>query len=354
MNLASYSRLGGGLNFGIGSSQDGNNRVDGVTIILSSSNLALRKEVSDSLSETSSSSISTSTGYHYLKYVKDLSTNFYFYDNQYSVTAASAFTSSLASINLHATARSVDESIDARFDWIRVRKYASTEPEISAQNEEYIHGIGGGLVAHYLLDGNAFDVFNINNGAMSGGTWSEGKYNQAFELNGNSGINAGNGSNLALTSNLAISAWIYPLDRNYFINYYGLMAPIVSREGGGYSTANYGIQLTSATRLSFVHRNAGGLTYEHFDTTQSLLNSWHHVAASVNNNIVSMYLDGALLGTSDAGEDGGIKPTSTYEQVLRIGGLNGYGFVGSIDDVRIYNKALSQKEIYDLYANPLR
>ncbi len=99
-------------------------------------NLALRKEVSDSLTEASGPSISTSTGYHQLKYVKDLSTNFYFYDNQYSVATTSAFTSSSASINLHATVRSVNESIDARFEWIRVRKYANPEPIVSIQSEE--------------------------------------------------------------------------------------------------------------------------------------------------------------------------------------------------------------------------
>ena len=37
---------------------------------------------------------------------------------------------------------------------------------------------------------------------------------------------------------------------------------------------------------------------------------------------------------------------------LRIGGDNaGYRFTGSIDDIRIYNRALSTGEVYELYAS---
>jgi len=69
---------------------------------------------------------------------------------------------------------------------------------------------------------------------------------------------------------------------------------------------------------------------------------WHHFAITYDGSTGASYLDGQLIG-SQAG------PLATVDQV-RIGGRPGYPnyFRGLVDDVRIYNKALTQEKINEI------
>ncbi len=81
---------------------------------------------------------------------------------------------------------------------------------------------------------------------------------------------------------------------------------------------------------------------------------WHHVAMTYDGAALSVYIDGALSKTMAA--TGDILPCTSP---LTIGGLDGGGacLSGSIDEVRIYDRALPSGEIAAhaqrrLYANP--
>ncbi|MFA6328553.1 MAG: LamG-like jellyroll fold domain-containing protein, partial [Candidatus Micrarchaeia archaeon] len=191
-----------------------------------------------------------------------------------------------------------------------------------------------------------------NDGALTSGTWASGKYGGALSFNGNNtAVSVGAPASLEATGGVTLSAWIYPLPRNFTNKYFGLMAPIISK--GTWSTVNYELQLSEANQVSFVHRNNGNLIYENFNLPSSILNGWHHVAASVCNsvacnNTVYFYLDGALIGGASVAEDGGVLPTAG--QTFLVGGLGGYGFNGTIDEVRVYDRALSADEIANVMA----
>jgi hypothetical protein len=75
-----------------------------------------------------------------------------------------------------------------------------------------------------------------------------------------------------------------------------------------------------------------------------LSNGWHHVAAVGSGSTTAFYVDGASVGTSD-------RKSST--DVYAVGNYQGDSqrFAEKIDDVRIYNRALSSAEILQL-ANP--
>lgn len=70
-------------------------------------------------------------------------------------------------------------------------------------------------------------------------------------------------------------------------------------------------------------------------------NGWHHVAAVYNGVAMTLYLDGKFMGSSEAVLDTA-KTRFSFGRV-RNGGSD--FFEGGLDDVRIYNKALSQTEI---------
>lgn len=79
-------------------------------------------------------------------------------------------------------------------------------------------------------------------------------------------------------------------------------------------------------------------------------NTWHHVAAVYDGANVTLYVDGS--------SDGSVAKTgnlTTSSRNVRIGARHttsmGEYFTGIIDDVRIYNKALSASEIQQIHDN---
>ena len=73
--------------------------------------------------------------------------------------------------------------------------------------------------------------------------------------------------------------------------------------------------------------------------------NWHHIAATCNNGFKSLYVDGVLQGTQIVGT-----PLVTNNDNVRIGSqIDGYStlraFHGDIDEVRIWNKALTASDI---------
>ena len=86
--------------------------------------------------------------------------------------------------------------------------------------------------------------------------------------------------------------------------------------------------------------------------------NWHHLTVNVDgpNNLIEVYLDGVLQTFTYAYQNTPDN-TANFEFPLYIGaensrGTSRYFFDGKIDEVRIYNRALSAKEVYALYKNP--
>ncbi|MGQ3685877.1 MAG: LamG domain-containing protein, partial [Candidatus Loosdrechtia sp.] len=78
------------------------------------------------------------------------------------------------------------------------------------------------------------------------------------------------------------------------------------------------------------------------------LNAWHHLVGVYNGSTLKLYVNGTEVNSIAAS---GSLDTSTYP--LRIGTravdpVNRY-FKGSIDEVRVYNRALSEQEVQSLY-----
>jgi hypothetical protein len=71
---------------------------------------------------------------------------------------------------------------------------------------------------------------------------------------------------------------------------------------------------------------------------------WRHLVATYGNGTLRIYVDGVLRGSSAI-------PINTGSGQVRVGvGVEaGNYFSGSLDDVRIYNRALSVDEVSELY-----
>ncbi len=96
----------------------------------------------------------------------------------------------------------------------------------------------------------------------------------------------------------------------------------------------------------------GALEFNHSGATTTAITStkvndgtWHFVAMTFDGAYVRLYIDGALQGTFYGPSLGFLSFEDLY---IGERGNNGNFFNGSIDDVRIYNRALTTAEIQAL------
>jgi len=74
-------------------------------------------------------------------------------------------------------------------------------------------------------------------------------------------------------------------------------------------------------------------------------NNWHHVVGLRNGNTIQLFIDGNLKDTiSDV-----TQTVSTTEPLIIGACANGYYYSGSIDDVSLWKRALTESEISNLY-----
>ena len=82
-------------------------------------------------------------------------------------------------------------------------------------------------------------------------------------------------------------------------------------------------------------------------------NQWHAVAGTFDGTTVRLYVDGAQVGSAPAATPGGGIQYGLQENRLGVGRFpqgapcdpNGFQFVGAIDEVRLYNRALTPAEV---------
>ncbi|TSC92512.1 MAG: Glycoside hydrolase family 2 sugar binding protein [Candidatus Berkelbacteria bacterium Licking1014_7] len=194
------------------------------------------------------------------------------------------------------------------------------------------------LAGGWRFEGNANDFSgNGNNGTVTGAVLATGKFGQCYSFNSASYILCGSGSTLAITTELTLSAWIY-------INATGNHFTILNR--GNYSSGDgYLFYKFNTEKLAFY--SSGAFSWAQSTGTVGSL-GWHHVAvtfSSADSKTLRFYIDGVASGTATSASD-----LSSYAGNFEIGADEAYYlFNGSIDEVRVYNRALNAAEIGRLY-----
>ncbi len=206
-----------------------------------------------------------------------------------------------------------------------------------------------GLIGYWPFSGNANDLSGYNNNGVihnaSLTTDRFGNANSAYFFNGSSYIDCGN--NIPQISNeVTISVWIKTNVNS------DLVSTIVGKYG--WSSAMRGFLLVMKNNfVEFGWRD----TYNEYNKINSgsavyYDNVWHHVVATLNNSIGTLWIDGTKIGTLNNNHTT-VNISQSYNLCmgdLFNGGVdqNDY-FNGAIDDIRLYNRALSDIEIMDLY-----
>lgn len=218
-------------------------------------------------------------------------------------------------------------------------------------NTQPIHG----LVAWYTFNEGAGSVANDYSGMGNTGyltnspTWTNGVVVGGLAFNGSSTYaSAGNNTdwNFANTT-FTVSLWFNAKDLTYRM----MIANDYSSDGG-WGVSYYG-------KLQAGCKGATGLDTAYYDTTDSFAtNTWHHVAAITTTSttsaaaiVYSVYVDGVLVSGTRTITEVVYKSPGTPRKFIavRTGVPLQNFFNGSIDDVRIYSRALTADEIKMLY-----
>jgi uncharacterized protein (TIGR02145 family) len=228
--------------------------------------------------------------------------------------------------------------------------------------EIWINGklkISTGLIAFYPFNGNANDESgNGNNGTVNGAALTNDRFgneNKAYMFDGTSNfisVNSQTISRNAVTEDYTLTCWVkmtsIPTDHAHFI---------FDRD----KTLNWSLHLLFDPRKDLVPHNCfganivDGSSYAYVNSkTTPLVNQWYFIVKKVQNKRLYLYINGVAEDSVNIPSQ--MVSTKNTEGIFTIGGRFNNGddtflgyFPGIVDDVHVYDRALSRSEIQTLY-----
>lgn len=177
-----------------------------------------------------------------------------------------------------------------------------------------------------------------NNGTLSGNaTRGSGVLGQGLNLeNANSYAVVENNPSLNITQEITLAAWIRPKVQ-------GTQRIIYKLTG----SAGFELFLANPNPQQFSVRfnNNASLRVNSSSSYMNFLNKWVHVAATYDGSTIKLYINGNLEASVNAAFS---IQSNTSDLIIGASGTGTDRFNGSIDEVIIHNKALSESEILQL------
>lgn len=208
------------------------------------------------------------------------------------------------------------------------------------------------LVGFWPFNGDADEFYNgTNNGELNGVVLTTdrcGNENSAFLFDGIDDYILCGMDSLGVTDEVSISFWFKKEngDRDIAISKYGDLS----------NDSGYNIQFDDQGSPQIRGRNRTNQFNESGNNGQSFYtDEWYHLVGIVNQSIWTIYINAVLTGTYDSGLSntfiGGSANPLTFGRrayfETSIGSWN--YFNGKLDDIAIYNRAITEQEVLQLY-----
>jgi hypothetical protein len=198
------------------------------------------------------------------------------------------------------------------------------------------------MISWWPGDGNPNDIQGSNNGTLQGGAgYAIGEVGQAFSFvaSSNSGVIVPSTPSLNPTEAITIDAWVNP---SSFPN---TGPAVVRKDSNGVGTTQYSLSLGNGITAGVLSCNIGGSA----DATGGSvpLNQWSHVACTYDRQTIRVYVNGVEVASTL-----NTLAIPTSSQDLAIGKEDGFtdrNFDGLIDEVEIFDRALTVTEVQGIY-----
>ncbi len=202
-----------------------------------------------------------------------------------------------------------------------------------------------GLVASWPMDqGSGTSLVDATtnglHGTISGAAWagidSVFTTGDSLSFNGSSSyVSVPDSSRLDITGQISLSAWIYPRT---------VKSESVMRKGPG-SSGVYYLYISGSGAVRLAINNIGWDTGGY---TLPATGRWYHVVGTYNGQHRRIYVDGELRNEI---AQAGVISANNYTLTIGQRGDSAEYFSGDLDELRIYNRALTAGEIAALYAH---
>jgi len=198
-----------------------------------------------------------------------------------------------------------------------------------------------GLVAAYSFDeGDGPRVSdasgNGNAGYIANAVWSEGRFGSALEFSGKGWVTIRAAQALDATGEMTLQAWIYPTQRET------AWRDVITRATSG---GESGFSLPAASSTA-----PPGEGWVVKGKARLVPGRWSHLATTYDGRVQRLYINGALVASRPLSRTKVAEPGA-----LHVGGSPIWGdrFKGKIDEVRVYNRALTAEEIRTDMSRPV-
>ncbi len=201
-----------------------------------------------------------------------------------------------------------------------------------------------GLVAWYPFNGNANDDSgNGNVGTVNGATLTADRFgnsNSAYSFNATT-ISVSHNPALGISQNssFTVSLWVYRTGTQ-------TTQHIIGKRPPGAQTFNWQMALNMGSNEGLLFSgNANSITYGATSAKDCPMNAWVNLVGIYTPNSWQLYENGILIASRASALF-----ANDINTPLTIGNSGGFEpFIGKIDDVGIWNRALSASEIQQLY-----
>jgi hypothetical protein len=196
---------------------------------------------------------------------------------------------------------------------------------------------GKGTVAHDYSG-------HHNDGTLQGlATWTQGRFQSGLAFDGNAAAVTVPDTPAFESTSVSVSAWVKSNSSPGEYRY------IAAKGANGCSAASYGLYTGADGGLEFYVSADDGLSWTLSPGAgQSVWNGqWHNVVGTYDGSTLRLYVDGRQVGsgTPDTTPIAYGLPTSNEFAIGNYPWCPESGFSGSIDEVKLFNRALAPQEI---------
>jgi hypothetical protein len=184
-----------------------------------------------------------------------------------------------------------------------------------------------------------------DNGSIEGlAEWTKGRFQDGLSFNGNAAtVKVPDAAVLEPAAAVSVSAWVNSSASPGSDKY------ILAKGANRCLAASYGLYTGVNGGLEFYVAGNEGLSWTISpDAGQSVWNGqWHHVVGTYDGAAVRLYVDGRQVGsgTPDTAAITYGLPTSNDLEIGDYPGCSSLDFNGSIDEVKVFDRALGSGEI---------